>query len=152
MEDAAGIRQVGAEILCAGNVFLLGLMNSADRSLAVVDYALRRRFAFFDLKPKIESEKFATHLRQSGASDEVIGLIQDRIGTLNTYIAGDTQNLGPGFTIGHSFFCDLAANVVPDLLWYKTVVRTEIIPLLEEYWFDNPSRAADWQNRLLAGV
>lgn len=133
------------------NVFLLGLMNSADRSLAVVDYALRRRFAFFDLAPKIASEKFATYLREAGASDEVIGFIQDKIGALNAHIAADTQNLGPGFRIGHSFFCSLSPNTVPDLLWYKTVVRTEIVPLLDEYWFDNPNRAKEWESRLLAG-
>jgi hypothetical protein len=134
------------------NVFLLGLMNTADRSLAVVDYALRRRFAFVDLAPNLSSPKFKAQLLLSGVGENVAVHLLDQFGALNEEIAGDTANLGPGFVIGHSFFCTGPADGESDVAWYARVVRTEIAPLLREYWFDAPSKAEHWTNRLLAGL
>ena len=79
-------------------------MNTADRSLAVVDYALRRRFGFFDLRPQYESNRFQKHLKNNGISNRLVNLIKQQLGDLNREIEGD-QNLGRGFCIGHSFFC-----------------------------------------------
>jgi hypothetical protein len=87
------------------NVYVMGLMNTADRSLAVVDYALRRRFAFFDLKPKLGSPKFREQLERAGVPARLVGEIVSRVGALNEAISSDVTNLGPGFAIGHSFFC-----------------------------------------------
>jgi 5-methylcytosine-specific restriction protein B len=122
------------------NVHIIGLMNTADRSLAMVDYALRRRFVFFTLEPRFDSPVFAELLRMRGAEDALIRRIIDRMDTLNGRIASDTRNLGPGFCLGHSFFCPTDSDVVDDN-WYTTVVRNEIAPLLREYWFDAPGTA-----------
>jgi hypothetical protein len=134
------------------NVYLLGLMNTADRSLAVVDYALRRRFGFCDLIPEFNSEKFGSHLRSNDISDELIELIRQRIGELNKEISGDQVNLGRGFCIGHSFFCTKRDEISSEAEWYNLVIDTEIIPLLEEYWFDNPNKVAHWRERLTAST
>jgi hypothetical protein len=132
------------------NVFLLGLMNTADRSLSVVDYALRRRFAFVDLKPKLHSPKLSALLSEKGVTAGAQAAILQRIGALNTEIEDDIANLGPGFAIGHSFFC--AGPVMgegPDD-WYRRVISTEIMPLLREYWFDAPQKVAAWEQQLIA--
>jgi hypothetical protein len=134
------------------NVHLMGLMNTADRSLAVVDYALRRRFAFVDLKPKLRSAKFTAHLQNNGIGDEVLGLLIERIDLLNQEIVADVINLGPGFAIGHSFFCGKPMPSENDRAWLRRVIQTEIAPLLREYWYDSESRADAWEARLLEGL
>lgn len=131
------------------NVFLLGLMNTADRSLAVVDYALRRRFAFIDLAPRISSAKFETQLVASGVPADIVQLIRDRVGALNSAIVEDTANLGAGFAVGHSFFCAGPADSESGKEWYRRVITTEIVPLLGEYWFDAPANVENWTERLL---
>lgn len=131
------------------NVHLLGLMNTADRSLALVDYALRRRFVFFMLSPQFESPVFRTHLEALGAPAEVVDRLIARMIGLNSEICDDDTNLGAGFTIGHSFFCPPAAQ--PDWsVWYANVIRHEIAPLLREYWFDDPDRAQQGIDQLIA--
>jgi 5-methylcytosine-specific restriction protein B len=130
------------------NVYIVGLMNSADRSLAVVDYALRRRFAFVQLTPAYGSPRFRSFLKDRGASTSLIEEIIDNMGALNDFIAKDTANLGPGFVIGHSFFCDVPKEGVPDREWYEAVIDTEIAPLLDEYWFDKPDEVRKWVSRL----
>jgi 5-methylcytosine-specific restriction endonuclease McrBC GTP-binding regulatory subunit McrB len=134
------------------NVHLMGLMNTADRSLAVVDYALRRRFAFVDLKPKLRSEKFKAQLRAHEIGDTVIELVRDRIEALNQEIVADTINLGSGFAIGHSFFCGKPMPSENDRAWFRRVIQTEIAPLLREYWYDAEDRATAWEARLLEGL
>ena len=94
-------------------------MNTADRSLAVVDYALRRRFAFVDLVPKLSSQKFRSQLNQAGVSSEVIGALSMRVGALNEEIVADTANLGRGFEIGHSFFCSGPSGHEDGWAWYR---------------------------------
>lgn len=131
------------------NVHLLGLMNTADRSLAVVDYALRRRFGFVELEPSLDSPRFEEHLVALGISSELRASLRSSIKALNEEIVGDTNNLGPGFAIGHSFFCSGPAPGEAESNWYARVVRTELAPLLREYWFDSPKKADDWKDRLL---
>jgi hypothetical protein len=134
------------------NVHILGLMNTADRSLAVVDYALRRRFAFIDLAPCLDGEKFSEHLTSAGVSSNVIAALRARVGQLNSEIVGDVANLGPGFAIGHSFFCSGPGEGEDAEEWYSRVIRTEIAPLLREYWFDSPEKAESWRTQLLAPI
>jgi len=134
------------------NVHIMGLMNTADRSLAVVDYALRRRFAFVNLKPKLHSTKFQAHLRSQKISDAIIELLVDRIEALNQEIIADTINLGSGFAIGHSFFCSKPMPSEDDRAWLRRIIQTEIVPLLREYWYDSEERATTWEARLLDGL
>jgi 5-methylcytosine-specific restriction protein B len=131
------------------NVHLIGTMNTADRSLALVDYALRRRFAFVSLQPQFGSIKFARILADAGASPELIQRIVKGMTALNDAIASDARNLGGGYTIGHSFFCPINGST-PDDTWYKQVIEFEIKPLLQEYWVDDEKRVSDELDRLLA--
>lgn len=133
------------------NLHLIGLMNTADRSLAMVDYALRRRFSFIDLVPEFTSDKFKVYLSQRGVSDALIGRIIGRMTILNQQIAQDKVNLGPGFCIGHSFFTPAQGDVEPfDEAWYERIIRSEIEPLVREYWFDDPAKADAMVADLLA--
>lgn len=132
------------------NLHLIGLMNVADRSLALVDYALRRRFAFVTLKPQYESEHFGEWLRERRMPSELVKLIIDRMTSLNRAIREDTL-LGENYQIGHSYFCPRGDDFSAlDKSWYLSIVRTEIIPLLKEYWFDNLKKADDAERNLLA--
>src|SRR5205085_2345061 len=119
------------------NVFILGLMNTADRSLAMVDYALRRRFAFSTLRPAFGSERFKSHLLSREISELFASKIVSRMRQLNAEIEAD-KDLGPGFMIGHSFFTSPDESVSAEA-WYARVIRNEVAPLLAEYWFDKPA-------------
>lgn len=121
------------------NVFLIGLMNTADRSLAIVDYALRRRFAFFNLEPQLDSNKFSDVIIKASGTKDLVNRIRERIGALNQVIRNERRDLGPGFEIGHSYFCPLG-SIKSDSDWYRTIIDTEIKPLIEEYWFDSPEK------------
>jgi len=121
------------------NVYIVGLMNTADRSLALVDYALRRRFAFFNLAPQFESDKFQSTITANGGSLDLVKKIRNRIGALNQVIANERRDLGPGFLIGHSYFCP-SGPISSDSEWYANIINTEIKPLIEEYWFDSPEK------------
>ncbi len=132
------------------NLFVLGLMNTADRSLAVVDYALRRRFAFMNLDPAFSSPRFTEYLKERGVAEDLIAKIVGRMSVLNDEIARDKVNLGPGFQIGHSFFCSPPEEVERHEEWFEQVITTEIRPLLEEYFFDDPERSPKLIKRLLA--
>lgn len=140
----------GTQFYVPPNVHLMGLMNTADRSLAVVDYALRRRFAFLDLPPRMHTQKFADQLADNGVSSPIVQLIRERVGALNTAIIEDVANLGPGFAIGHSFFCAGPVAGEDGEAWYQRVIETEVLPLLREYWFDAPANVEAWTHRLLA--
>ena len=130
------------------NLYVIGLMNTADRSLAMVDYALRRRFVFLTLAPQFQSAKFRGHLAQSGVSAELTERIVAKMTILNQHIAEDS-NLGKGFCIGHSFFCPNHVQRAYDDAWFQQVVTYEIQPLLEEYWFDNSEKAGNAVKELL---
>ena len=112
------------------------MTNTADRSLALVDYALRRRFAFETLKPAYGHPAFAEYLTEKGADPELVRRISERMAKLNKKIRDD-QELGPGFQIGHSYFVPGEGDKPSDD-WYEHVVDTRIAPLLREYWFDAP--------------
>ena len=122
------------------NVHILGMMNTADRSLALVDYALRRRFAFETLEPaygtKHGRDAFTDYLTSNGADPALPRLICERMATLNKLIRDDRE-LGRGFEVGHSYFVpDNGDEPTED--WYRHIVDTQIAPLLREYWFDSP--------------
>ena len=132
------------------NVFLIGMMNTADRSLAMVDYALRRRFAFVRLEPAFESDQFSDFLLAADVEEDLVNRIVERMGELNRKIGEDRKNLGPGFEIGHSFFCPRDEDEQLDESWYRAIVRREIEPLLREYWFDRPEYVDGRIEELLA--
>lgn len=133
------------------NLYVIGMMNTADRSLSLVDYALRRRFTFVTLEPQFESDEFRRKLESLGVSDVVIDLVSQRMSNLNELISTDTVNLGRGFRIGHSFFVPIEP-VSDSVGWYRKVVETEIRPLLDEYWLDDPDRVESLCGTLLDGV
>ncbi len=116
------------------NVYIIGTMNTADRSLAIVDYALRRRFAFVDLKPEF-GELFQRFLQQKGVSNVMLEHICRSVDTVNDKIKTDV-NLGHGFQIGHSFFCskDISGE---EQNWWDDILAFEIEPLLKEIFFDD---------------
>jgi len=119
-----------------GNLYLIGMMNTADRSLAMVDYALRRRFRFIDLKPQFQSVRFQQWLQAQGIQEALSEKIVDRMQWLNEQITKN-PNLGSGYCIGHSFFCPSGGELEScDERWYQTIIKYEIAPLLREYWFD----------------
>lgn len=136
-------QQEGQSFYVPANVFILGMMNTADRSLAVVDYALRRRFQFADLRPAFEMEAFHEHLGEACEAELARRIIQ-RMMALNAEIEKDTTNLGRGFCVGHSYFCGVKSEED-----YIDVVRFQIAPLLSEYWFDNPKKAEEQIEYLL---
>lgn len=131
------------------NLYLLGMMNTADRSLAMVDYALRRRFGFIRLRPAFEVDQFANFLVELGASDELVQRIVLRMTELNQAIAQDPR-MGMGYEVGHSFFVPGDRGGSLDDAWYERVVRQEIEPLLHEYWFGREEQAREHVQRLLA--
>lgn len=124
------------------NVYIIGMMNTADRSLAMLDYALRRRFAFFEFSPAFETDGFRQY-RQEKNNKKFNNLIA-AIEKLNIAIEND-ESLGKGFRIGHSYFC---TDKPIDDMWLNAVITYEIIPLLNEYWFDEPSKVRDWEYTL----
>lgn len=130
------------------NVYIIGLMNTADRSLAMLDYALRRRFAFFNIKPGFDSEGFRDY--QEDLKFTKFDVLIQRIKDLNQAIENDAS-LGKGFCIGHSYFCNLRPDTISDEK-LQEIVEYEMIPLLEEYWFDEPEKVKQWSNALLSVV
>ena len=132
------------------NVHIIGTMNTADRSIAMVDYALRRRFAFVRLHPAFGSRQLSNYLVRHGVGKPLTRHIIDRMTALNEEILEDRKRLGPGFEIGHSFFVPPEVGGPYDDAWYHSVIVSEIEPLLREYWFDDPDRVAETVARLLA--
>jgi MoxR-like ATPase len=122
------------------NVHFIGTMNTADRSLALVDYALRRRFAFHPVQPQFQ-EKLLAHLRgHVGVSRAMAERVMTRLQALNAVIVQD-PNLGEGFAVGHSYFCQTPTGDPDEQQWYDHIIEHEIAPLLREYWFDHPEVA-----------
>jgi MoxR-like ATPase len=128
----------GEKFSIPSNLYIIGTMNTADRSLSLMDFALRRRFSFFSLQSEIQSEKFAIHLKDLGASEFEISSLRNKISKLNELIVKDKQALGPGFEIGHSYFVNKSQDG-SFTKWVQDVIKLEIEPLLEEYWADNDS-------------
>jgi 5-methylcytosine-specific restriction enzyme B len=113
----------------------------------LVDYALRRRFAFVELTPLFGSSVFSAFLIDKGSPAALATAISTRLQGLNQAIAED-QNLGPGFMVGHSYFCGSGLTLTEKA--YMDAIRHEIMPLLKEYWFDGPDRVAHWKDKLEA--
>lgn len=130
------------------NVYIIGIMNTADRSLAMLDYALRRRFAFFELQPGFSSLGFQAYQDQLNSQkfNSLIKCVQ----ALNCIILED-DSLGEGFCIGHSYFCQLNSENWDDRSLYR-MVEFELIPLLKEYWFDEPSKVKEWSQNLRSSI
>ena len=121
-------------------------MNTSDRSLAIVDYALRRRFAFINIKPAFTQPEFEKLLTANGVSITLISKIVNRMEELNKVISGD-DNLRKYYSVGHSHFCHPVKN--PDEKWYRQIIINEIGPLLREYWFDDEEKADEQIRKLL---
>lgn len=127
------------------NLYIIGMMNTADRSLAMIDYALRRRFSFFEVEPGFDSEGFIHY--QNGLNNETLNELVSKVKDLNREIAAD-KSLGKGFCIGHSYFC--GRDVCTDE-WLHSIVDYDILPMLSEYWFDDANKLQRWEN-ILQGV
>ena len=127
------------------NLYIIGMMNTADRSLAMIDYALRRRFSFFEVEPGFDSEGFIHY--QKGLNNETLNELVDKVKDLNHEISLD-KSLGKGFCIGHSYFCgrDICTEE-----WLHSIVDYDILPMLSEYWFDDVNKLQRWEN-ILQGV
>lgn len=121
------------------NLYIIGMMNTADRSLAMIDYALRRRFCFYTIKPGFDTEGFKKY--QKSLKNPLLDNVIEKVKDLNAEIASDTS-LGEGFCIGHSYFCG-KDEYKPDILY--SIVFYEIIQMLEEYWFDDPQKLEKWK-------
>lgn len=132
----------GEKFSVPSNVYVIGLMNTADRSLALIDYALRRRFSFYELTPKFDSDGFKEY--QNNFENDMFNTLIERIKKLNEHIIKD-DSLGKGFCIGHSYFCNQKECTEE---WMKEVVYFDILPTLEEYWFDNKEEIDYWTKEL----
>lgn len=130
------------------NVYIIGMINTADRSLAMLDYALRRRFSFFTMKPGFNTIGFQTY--QDSLKSDAFKKLISCIKQLNSKIAADIS-LGEGFCIGHSYFCGLTAKTAT-VQTLTSIIEYELIPLLKEYWFDEPEKIIDWSDRLRSTV
>lgn len=142
----------GKDFVVPSNLYIIGMMNTADRSLAMIDYALRRRFSFVEMEPAFDSESFKEYQASltSPAFDNIINLIIK----LNADIKDDAS-LGSGFRIGHSYFCNLVPEDNPtdnktectDQV-LSEIIEYDIIPTITEYWFDNESKCNEWKEKL----
>lgn len=150
------------------NVYIIGMMNTADRSLAMMDYALRRRFAFYELEPAFCRAKGRTGVGKDGKPSykfvdnqafkdycKKLTKINPKFATLISCVqslnAEIEMDLGRGFRIGHSYFVDESAKEMNSSQledWLKNIVEFELIPMLEEYWFDDIAKARHWANQL----
>ncbi len=132
----------GLDFSVPQNLHIIGMMNTADRSLALIDYALRRRFSFFTMEPGFDTDGFKKY--QQKLNSPVFDKLIDRVKDLNDEILKD-DSLGSGFCIGHSYFCNLDTCTNENLL---DIVDFDILPMLNEYWFDEPSKVERWKNDL----
>lgn len=127
------------------NLYIIGMMNTADRSLAMIDYALRRRFCFYKMQPAFRSVGFKKY--QVYLHNALLDKVVEHIVQLNEVICADAS-LGEGFAIGHSYFCGLEKNIELNKR-IEEIVRYDIIPMLEEYWFDDQKTLKEQTDHLL---
>lgn len=141
----------GERVFIPPNFYVIGTMNIADRSLALVDLALRRRFAFINLEPALGQRWRNWVQTKCGIHSDVVDDIEKRINALNGEIAADS-GLGPQFLVGHSYVTPPPGDPIADArAWFRQVVETEIGPLLDEYWFDALEKSRKAKEGLLAG-
>lgn len=144
-------RSDGERVFIPDNLYVIGTMNIADRSLALVDLALRRRFAFIDLEPTLGKPWHDWVQSQCGIDSEILVEIEKRLIALNSEISADT-GLGPQFRVGHSYVTPPFGIPISDAReWFRQVIDTEIGPLLDEYWFDALEKSQKVRERLLEG-
>ena len=125
------------EMFCVpSNLYIIGMMNTADRSLAMIDYALRRRFSFYEMTPGFDTEGFKKY--QESIGNDKFDNVVNAIVSLNQDITND-DSLGSGFCIGHSYFCSSKPKDINNL-WLENIVEYDLKPMLREYWFDNDSK------------
>ena len=122
------------------NLYIIGMMNTADRSLAMIDYALRRRFSFFEMIPAFDSEGFKKY--QSALNNDKLNKLIDKVKKLNNEISLD-NSLGKGFCIGHSYFCGREECTEE---WLRSIVEYDILPTLNEYYFDDSDKYHRWKD------
>ena len=142
--DSLKLLYTKEEFAVPENVYIIGMMNTADRSLAIIDYALRRRFAFYDVRPAFNNATFIelTNRKESDTLKRLISYVKQ----LNDDIRKD-DSLGSGFEVGHSYFCTSPDTVI-DAKWIKSTIEYEIIPLISEYWFDDRDKVDEWSSKL----
>lgn len=145
-KHAIRLLYAGEQFSVPENIHIIGMMNTADRSLAMIDYALRRRFAFFEFEPAFATEGFRMY--QASIANRKFDALIETVDAMNRYIAADAS-LGSGFRVGHSYFC--TSDVVDDA-WLSDVVEYELVPLIKEYWFDEPSKVEQWSQRLRGAI
>ena len=136
----------GEEFYVPENLYIIGMLNTADRSLALIDYALRRRFSFYKVKPAFNNGKFKQYIESY--LDERFERLIEQIKELNVAICDD-DSLGNGFEIGHSYFCQLNHEYEKEL---DDIIEYDIVPMLKEYWFDDESKYKDWEEKLLGVI
>lgn len=132
----------GLSFFVPKNLYIIGMMNTADRSLAMIDYALRRRFSFFEIEPGFDSDGFIRY--QKSLNNETLNELVSKVKELNREISLD-KSLGKGFCIGHSYFC---GRDVCTEEWLHAIVDYDILPMLSEYWFDDTNKLQRWENNL----
>lgn len=144
--DYATLAYSGLPFTVPENLYIIGMMNTADRSLAMIDYALRRRFAFYEMEPAFDAQGFLSAVSDSDSPQlrNLIEVMRD----LNKEIESDAS-LGRGFRIGHSYFCGMESGSAEEL---SDIVDLEIVPMLEEYWFDDEERVSAWRDRLEGAI
>lgn len=145
--DETTLAYDGATFSVPKNLFIIGMMNTADRSLAMIDYALRRRFSFYTMNPGFESEGFVEY--QKGFANPKLDRLVQEVIDLNKAIMDD-KSLGAGFCIGHSYFCGHTAD--EDDSWIGEIVDFDIIPTLMEYWFDDADKVQKWTDNLKGAI
>lgn len=136
-EDVS-LAYTGEPFFVPDNVYIIGMMNTADRSLAMIDYALRRRFSFITMRPAFGDQRFDAVVKEN--PDTRISRLIECVRNLNKAICADAS-LGEGFEIGHSYFCNPRANA-------DDIAEFELKPMLREYWFDDPAKALEWSRKL----
>lgn len=138
--QAATLPYSGRSFTVPKNLYIIGMMNTADRSLAMIDYALRRRFSFIDMEPGFDTDGFKEYMSSKGSS--TMKALVEEVKQLNVDIK---EKLGKGFCIGHSYFV-FDEPCSDELL--KNIVNYDILPMLAEYWFDDEEPYEMWASRL----
>ena len=129
------------------NLYIIGMMNTADRSLAMIDYALRRRFSFYCMEPGFATDGFKAY--QASVNNVHFDKLVSEVENLNKAISND-KSLGSGFCIGHSYFLSKPEDDID--AWVKGIVRFDIVPMLQEYWFDDTDSVKKWSDLLSGAV
>lgn len=138
--QAATLPYSGRSFTVPKNLYIIGMMNTADRSLAMIDYALRRRFSFVDMEPGFDTDGFKEYMSSKGSS--TMKALVEEVKQLNVDIK---EKLGKGFCIGHSYF--VFDEPCSDAL-LRNIVNFDILPMLAEYWFDDEEQYEAWASRL----